>query len=50
MPGFGARIDGDLVEEIFDPTTQEFIEVSVEWPASLTEDQIAAIVAYERSL
>lgn len=50
MPGFGARLDDDLVEEIFDPTAQEFIEVSVEWPASLTEEQIAAIVAYERSL
>lgn len=50
MPGFGARQDGDLIEEIFDPTVGEFIEVAVEWPASLTEDQIAAIVAYERSL
>lgn len=50
MPGFGARQDSGLVEEVFDPTLQEFIEVSVEWPASLTEDQIAAIVAYERSL
>ena len=50
MPGFGARQDSGLVEEVFDPTLQEFIEVSVEWPASLTDDQIAAIVAYERSL
>ena len=50
MPGFGSRVDGGLVEEVFDPTLEEFVEVSVEWPASLTEDQIAAIVAYERSL
>jgi len=50
MPGFGSRVDSGLVEEIFDPTAEEFIEVSVEWPASLSEDQIAAIVAYERSL
>lgn len=50
MPGFGARQDSGLVEEVFDPTLQEFIEVAVEWPASLTEDQIAAIVAYERTL
>ena len=50
MPGFGARTSGDLVEEVFDPTLEEFIERPVEWPASLTEDQIAAIVAYERSL
>ena len=49
MPGFGARLDSDLVEEIFDPAVGEFVEVSVEWPASLTEAQIAAIVAYERS-
>ena len=50
MPGFGARLDDDLMEEVFDPTLGEFIETPVEWPASLTEDQIAAIVAYERSL
>lgn len=50
MPGFGPRTDDSLVEEIFDPATGEFVEVPVEWPASLTEDQIAAIVAYERSL
>ena len=50
MPGFGPRISDGLVEEIFDPTLGEFVEVPVEWPASLTEDQIAAIVAYERSL
>lgn len=35
MPGFGARTDDDL---------------GVTWAAILTEEQIAAIVAYERSL
>ena len=50
MPGFGARMDSDLVEEVFDPTTGEFIEQAVVWPASLTDEQLAAIVAYERSL
>ena len=49
MPGFGARLDSSLVEEVFDPNVGEFVEASVEWPASLTDDQIAAIVAYERS-
>lgn len=45
MPGFGVRVDDDLVE------IDEFgEEVSKNWPASLTEEQIRAIVAYERSL
>lgn len=44
MPGFGARVDTNLVE------IDEFgNEVERVWPASLTQDQIAAIVAYERS-
>jgi mono/diheme cytochrome c family protein len=45
MPGFGVRVDDDLLE------IDEFgEEVSKNWPASLTEEQIRAIVAYERSL
>ena len=44
MPGFAARIDTNLVE------IDEFgNEVERVWPASLTQDQIAAIVAFERS-
>lgn len=46
MPGFGPRVDDDLVE--IDPETGE--EIDKVWPASLTIDQIRAIVAYERSL
>ena len=45
MPGFGARLDADLVE--IDEFTGE--EIERVWPASLTEEQITAIVAYERS-
>ena len=45
MPGFAARIDEDLVE--IDEFTGE--EIERVWPESLTEDQIIAIVAYERS-
>lgn len=44
MPGFGARVDTNLVE--LDDFGNELERV---WPASLTQDQIAAIVAYERS-
>ena len=45
MPGFSNRLDDDLVE------IDEFgVEVSKNWPASLTEEQIAAVVAYARSL
>lgn len=45
MPGFGARTDTNLVE--IDEFTGE--ETDRVWPASLTEEQITAIVAYERS-
>ena len=45
MPGFGPRTDSNLVE--FNEFTGE--EESRTWPASLTDQQIAAIVAYERS-
>ena len=45
MPGFSNRLDDDLVE--IDEFGQE---VSKNWPASLTEEQIAAVVAYARSL
>ena len=45
MPGFGVRVDDDILE------IDEFgEEVSKNWPESLTEEQIRAIVAYERSL
>ena len=44
MPGFGERLDADLVE--IDEFGNELERV---WPASLTEEQITAIVAYERS-
>ncbi len=44
MPGFGARVDTALVE--IDEFGNELERV---WPASLTDAQIAAIVAYERS-
>lgn len=50
MPGFAQRVDTDILEEVFDEELGEFIEVEKIWPASLTEEQIAAIVAYERSL
>lgn len=50
MPGFSQRVDDDILEEIFDEALGEFIETEKIWPASLTEEQIAAIVAYERSL
>ena len=50
MPGFSQRVDTTLSQEIFDEELGQFIETDVVWPASLTEDQIAAIVAYERSL
>lgn len=50
MPGFSQRVDSDILEEVFDEDLGEFVEVEKVWPASLTEDQIAAIVAYERSL
>jgi mono/diheme cytochrome c family protein len=50
MPGFSQRVDDDILEEVFDEELGEFIEVEKVWPASLTEEQIAAIVAYERSL
>ncbi len=50
MPGFSQRVDSDILEEVFDEELDEFIEVEKIWPASLTEAQIAAIVAYERSL
>ena len=45
MPGFGARTDEGLVE-INEFTGEEESRV---WPASLTDEQITAIVAYERS-
>jgi len=48
MPGFSTRIDDDISEEVeVDGVT---VEQSKEWPASLTEDQIQAVVAYARSL
>ncbi|MGI9605246.1 MAG: c-type cytochrome [Acidimicrobiales bacterium] len=50
MPGFSTRIDDDLLEEVFDPALGEVIEAEKAWPASLTDEEIAAIVAYERSL
>jgi len=50
MPGFSQRVDDDILEEVFDEELGEFIEAEKIWPASLTEEQIAAIVAYERSL
>jgi len=50
MPGFSQRVDADILEEVFDEQLGEVIEVEKVWPASLTEAQIAAIVAYERSL
>lgn len=50
MPGFSQRVDSNILEEVFDADLGEFVEVEKVWPASLTEDQIAAIVAYERSL
>lgn len=56
MPGFGVRIDEDLVADAQAEDVQEFVELGatgepvVTWPASLDEAQIAAIVAYERSL
>jgi len=50
MPGFSQRIDDKLLEEVFDEELGELIEVEKVWPAILTEEQIAAIVAYERSL
>ncbi len=44
MPGFGARLDDNLLE------VDEFgNEIERVWPESLTQEQIAAIVAYERS-
>ena len=44
MPGFGARLDSNLVE------VDEFgNELERVWPASLTPEQIVAIVAYERA-
>lgn len=50
MPGFSQRIDDNLVDEVFNEELGEFVETERVWPASLTEEQIAAIVAYERSL
>jgi mono/diheme cytochrome c family protein len=48
MPGFSNRLDSDLTEEI--EIDGVVMEVEKSWPASLTEDQIAAVVAYARSL
>ncbi len=50
MPGFSNREDPDLVEKVVNPDTGEEEEVNKMWPPSLTDDQIRAIVAYERSL
>ena len=55
MPGFAIRQDGDLVADAQVENVREFSvdvggEPVIEWPALLTEDQLAAIVAYERSL
>lgn len=50
MPGFAQRVDDRILEEVFDEELGEVIETEKIWPASLTEEQIAAIVAYERSL
>ncbi len=50
MPGFSLRIDDNILEEVFDAELGKSIEVEKVWPASLTDEQIAAIVAYERSL
>ena len=55
MPGFGQRIDADLNAGVQAHDVQDFVqpsatgELEVVWPASLTDAQIAAIVAYERS-
>lgn len=58
MPGFGSRIESGLdaeaqvedVQEFFVPAGVPGEDGTILWPASLTEAQIAAIVAYERSL
>lgn len=50
MPGFSNRIDSKILEEVVDPETGELVEAEKNWPASLTEEQIAAVVAYARSI
>jgi mono/diheme cytochrome c family protein len=55
MPGFSIRQDDGLnaesqVEHVQEFTTEVGGQPVIEWPAILTEEQIAAIVAYERSL
>lgn len=55
MPGFAIRQDDGLNADVQVEHVREFaVDVAgvptVQWPAILTEDQIAAIVAYERSL
>ena len=50
MPGFSNRVDASILEEVVDPETGELIEAEKSWPASLTEEQIAAVVAYARSI
>ncbi len=52
MPGFALRQDDGLEPAAQVDHVQDFVgeNGAVVWPASLTEEQIAAIVAYERSL
>ena len=55
MPGFTLRQDDDLLPEVQPDEVAEFVQDTatgdaVVWPALLNEEQIAAIVAYERSL
>ncbi len=46
MPGFSNRLDEDVL--VLNEETGE--REAVNWPASLTEEQIAAVVAYARSI
>ncbi|MFT7474428.1 MAG: mono/diheme cytochrome c family protein [Verrucomicrobiales bacterium] len=55
MPGFAFRLDESLDPKVQPEHVQGFVQDvagadTVVWPAILTEAQIAAIVAYERSL
>ncbi len=44
MPGFGPRVESDAVGPGVDPDLETL------YPATLTSDQIDAIVAFERNL
>jgi len=48
MPGFSTRTDDDIIEKVDEDGVT--VERAKTWPASLTEDQIQAVVAYARSL